>query len=285
VVVPAGPRAWPWVLLSLLLAGCGDGRSLEDGPRDLGAFDTVAADGVADGEADGCAKSCTVPYGAYTCVSGGAYSFESLAKKWAGLGGTEVPLTAKDGVGVSVLDYVDFSLGESPETTSVLDEDGCFVFDGVRYPYTTMVAVVVDDNGTADTWADVGTIVPVKMGEPSVGVEVVGIEKSLVTAWGSDLLSRGFVLAVFLDGSGRAVSGVGVTVKGGGEVYYLDGNIAEPPYYDPQATVTSGSGMVVIPEVAGQQVSGNKPGCAIAPQSCASSPGRVSLHFFNVTCQ
>jgi hypothetical protein len=301
-----------WLLILLIVGGyyaCGD--DTKPPTPDLGLFDSQVIDsaqvedGAQDGFGDGfvdavstdgppvlCPKQCDPATASTICISGRALEVGSLLASYQGKGTDPTPVTTQDGAVVKVYDPLEFvadpANAQPLATTSIYNDEGCYIFQGLQIPFSGFFALTLDDAdpATADVWTFTGQGVTPTAGVNSTGTVLPAVSTTLATAWGNDLVTEGALIMWIREASNVPVEGVTVTLPSSATdaaVFYFDEDISTSPYFT-SGTATTKSGMVAVRKPTVDTYVGTKSGCTVEPHIAGSAANVLFFSNHYVTC-
>lgn len=294
-----------WLLVLLIVGGyyaCGDDTTPT--PLDLGLFDSQVIDSAQvedlgeDGFVDAistdapplkCPTPCDPATASTVCISGRALEAGSLLAYYQGKGTDPTPVTTQDGAVIKVYDPLDFVTDPAAATplgtTSIYNDEGCFIFQGLQIPFSGFFALTLDDADptTNDVWTFTSQGVTPTSGANNENTVLPAVSTTLATAWGNDLVTEGALIMWLRDPTDMPVEGVSVTGPAGSTVFYFDADISTPPYIT-AGTATTKSGMVAIRKPTVTSYTGTKTGCTVETKLSGSAPNVLFFSNHTVTC-
>src|SRR5262249_2029084 len=141
-------------------------------------YDSVAHRCVGTGDPNqtsGCSSSCSAPGASTVCITGAAKDFVS---------GAAIAPTAMSQPKVRVYDPIAFATnptGTLPLREANIEQNGCFVVDGVPRPGSGLIALSIDDvDPSVDQFATAGVGAVLQPGLNVTGLNAYAISKTTV---------------------------------------------------------------------------------------------------------
>jgi hypothetical protein len=271
------------------LQNCGDGGVIIGGtcyPVICGAntkFDPASGTCIGvGGMSSGCQATCSAPGTSTVCVTGTAKLFVS---------GTTMMPTATSMAKVRVYDPIAFATNPNtpPVATVNIEDQGCFIADGVPRFSSGLIAVAVDDQdmpGSGGTYAQMGAGAILRTNQNVTGLVAYGLLNSEVATWQQQLDALGGTQP---PGCASGLAGCGAWI---GDYIAMDNmtHIAgvrptrpgdDPPttnvfcfgadkgHLDPNQKITTSVGMCMISP---DSVEGHAGTCVTPPCMCGATP-------------
>jgi hypothetical protein len=165
-----------------------------------------------------------------------------------------------------------------------LDRCGRFRLEDMVPPQLDLLALVVDDHGTADSYPPTMLVRPAAADLRVPNIKAIRTRAETISAWetalGTTLLDQGILIAVFLHGDTRVP---GVTVD---DAYYFadtDPDLISQPATDLTATGVNGAALVTDLGALQpfQPTGGAPPGCAWPQHFVGTLPGVLTYQEFH----
>ena len=197
-----------YTTILLLMSACTHhaniGSDIDAAPVDAASSDAVALT---------CASRCSPPNATTLCVQGSVYDFLDPSR----------PISPAEAAQLRVRIYDPIALetdpGMQPFATVTIDDDGCFVADGIYRPSIGMIAWTVDDAGPDDRYMMLAVMAVAQSDRNVLGVKGYALLRSTVADWQtqignvsgqgcSTLESCGLWIGEYVDQVGNPVAGV-----------------------------------------------------------------------------
>ena len=163
-----------WMVCVLALTACtdsGGGRTMIDAP-------VGGTGGSGGGDGNGCRLTCSAPGSSTFCVTGTVHLFANPS--------IVAGPTAESNVVVKIYDPIAFATnpGGSPAATVNVEQQGCFIADGIPRFSSGLVAIVTDDAPRAgDGYVTMAVSATLQANQNVIGVRAYFEDGLTVVSW------------------------------------------------------------------------------------------------------